>query len=165
MFSFYHFIDLRMKDWYDQSFDSIFLNKSFYQLFVFWVVIDHQTLETFMSVTNISFVLRSEGGSTLTRAIESLRHRELASSRSRVVSKSDEIFAKWWKSFEMMTAYFVMNKALHAAYSKHFESSAFWDLNIFYIFHSFFLFFSFFSVCRLSMIRHLLNLFIELIVT
>ena len=99
------------------------------------------------------------------RAIESSRHRELASSRPRAASKSDETFAKWWEDFEMMTACFVMNKALHATHLEHFELSAFWDLNTSLIFHSFSLFFSFFSVCRLSMTRHLLNLFIELIVT
>ena len=56
------------------------------------------------SVTNISFVLRSEGNSTLTRVIESSRHRKLASSKARVIessrhrnfasSRNDETFAK-----------------------------------------------------------------------
>ena len=107
-------------------------------------------------VTNISFVSRSGEGAT----------RELASSRPRAASRSDETFAKWWKNFEMITAYFVMNKALHAAHLKYFEFSAFWVLNIFSHF-SFFFSFLFFSslVCRLSMTRHLLNSFIELIVT
>ena len=100
--------------------------------------------------------------STLSKArvIESSRHRNFASSR-----KSDEIFAKWWKNFEIITAYFVINKALQTAHLKHFESSAFWVLNISHISYSFSLFFSFSSVCRLSITRHLLDLFIELIVT
>ena len=97
-------------------------------------------------VTNISFVLRSGGGSTLARAIESSRHRELAPSRLRVAPRNDETFAKWWKSFEVMTACFVMNKAFHAAHLKHFESSAFWDLNTSLISHSFSLFFFFFNL-------------------
>ena len=65
----------------------------------------------------------------------------------------------------MMTACFVMNKAFYATHLKHFEPSAFWGLNTFLISHSFSLFFSFSSVCRLSITRHLLDLFIELIVT
>ena len=100
------------------------------------------------------------------RVIESSRYRELALSRFRIASKSDETFAKEWKSFEMMTAYFVMNKAFHAAHLKHFESSASWALNIpshFSFFFSFLLLFS--LVCSLSVTRHLLDLFIELIVT
>ena len=97
---------------------------------------------------------------------ENSRHRELASSRFRVASRNDETFAKWWKDFEVMTAYFVINKQFHATHLKHFEPSAFWVLNIFSHL-SFFFSFLFFSssVCRLSIIRHLLDLFIELIVT
>ena len=91
------------------------------------------------NVTIISFVFKSKK-----YAIESSRHRKLASSRSRIASKSDEIFAKWWKSFEVMTAYFVMNKALQAIHLEHFESLAFWVLNVFShssFFFSFLLFF------------------------
>ena len=76
------------------------------------------------SVTNISFVTRSEKGATLIDVIENSRHRDFA-------SRSDETFAKWWKDFEMMTACFVMNKTLHAAHLEHFEPSASWALNIF----------------------------------
>ena len=117
------------------------------------------------NVTNILFVLKSERDSTLTRAIESSRHRELASSKFRVASRNDETFAKWWKSFEMMTACFVMNKALHAAHLKHFEPSASWALNISSHSSFFFSFLLFSLVCSLSMTRHLLDSFIELIVT
>ena len=118
------------------------------------------------SVTNISFVIRSKRDATLIDAIESSRHRKLASSRFRIASKSDKTFAKWWKSFEIMIAYFVINKAFHATHLKHFEFSAFWALNIsshFLFFFSFLLFLS--LVCRLTITRHLLDLFIELIVT
>ena len=109
------------------------------------------------NVTNISFVLRSEKDATFVDAIESSRHWELASSKAcviessrhrklalsrfRIASRNDEIFAKWKKSFEMITACFVMNKAFQAAHLKHFEPSASWALNIPHILHSFSLFF------------------------
>ena len=48
-----------------------------------------------LDVTNILFVLRSERDATLARAIESSRHRKLASSKFRVASKSEKTFAKW----------------------------------------------------------------------
>ena len=116
-------------------------------------------------MTNISFVSKLERNATLIDAIESSRHRKLASSRSRIASRNDEIFEKWWKNFEIMTTYFVINKVLQTTHLKHFELSVFWVLNILSHFSFFFSFFLFSSVYRLSMTRYLLDLFIELIVT
>ena len=62
------------------------------------------------NVTNISFVFKSEKDATLidviesSHRIESSRHRKFASSKFRIASKSDEVFAKWWESFEIITA-------------------------------------------------------------
>ena len=106
------------------------------------------------TVTNIPFVPRSGGGA----ATESSRHRELAPPRPRAAPRSDEALAKWWGGSEVVTACFVMNKALQAAHLEHFEPSASWGLNTPLIPHSFPLFFSFSSVCRLSVTRHLLDL-------
>ena len=109
-------------------------------------------IKRFIDVTSISFVLRSGGGAALVGAIESSRYRELASPRARVIeashrevmrlSRSDEALAKWWEGFEVMTACFVINKALQAAHLEHFEPLAFWILNIL-SFLILFLFFSF----------------------
>ena len=126
-------------------------------------------------MTNISFVLRSKEDATLIDAIESSRYRELASSKARVIeishrkvmklSRNDETFTKWWKNFEVMITYFVMNKALQGAHLEHFESLAFWVLNILSHLSFFFSFLLLSLVYSLSMIRYLLDLFIELIVT
>ena len=62
------------------------------------------------AVTNISFVPRSEGGSTLARVIESSRHRNLASHRKVMkLSRNDEKTSKWWLLTLWWTKHFMQH--------------------------------------------------------
>ena len=62
------------------------------------------------SVTNISFVLKSEKDATLIDAIESSRHRDFASHRKVMkLSRNDEKISKWWLLALWWTKHFMQH--------------------------------------------------------
>ena len=98
-------------------------------------------------------------------------HRKLASSRTRVIEVSRRI-EKWWNFCEIMKKFrnddylLCDEQSISCNTFKAFRVFCILSLKYFFTFFIFFSFLFFFSsVCRLSMIRHLLNSFIELIVT